>query len=158
MQPQRDFNKELLEDLDELKDELFASLKNVLREGTEVFKARGRPKREFNKFLEQKRKFYTDQMNRLLTMQSILEGQMKVENYLLKQKREDHGLSQTELAEKLGVSRQWIGHLEGGEMQKYTGKISKRLKLRVCEILGVSFEEAFPIDHMIEMLIKKSEN
>jgi transcriptional regulator with XRE-family HTH domain len=52
---------------------------------------------------------------------------------LLRQKRLDAGLQQTELADKLGVSQTWVSKYENGE---------RRLDLvqleAICEALGVS--------------------
>lgn len=143
IEKQRGSCKELLQDLDEARDELFASLKKSLRD------ARKLPGRLPDKFWKDKEKFYVGQIRRIYALKTIA---MDSRNFLLKRLREEHGLSQNDLAEKVEVSRQWIVHLEGGEV---TRTISKKVKLRICEFLEVSYEQLFPVEHLLEMLIKK---
>jgi len=104
------------------------------------------------KTLDHKRTFYGDMLSRFVVIKEIIQHPRKA-NLPLIRLREEKGLSQNELAEKVGVSRQWILHLEAGEA---TRRISKKVKLRVCEVLGISFEEAFPIEYLLEKLIKKA--
>ena len=59
-------------------------------------------------------------------------------NYAMKQARAQAGLSQQELADKLGVSRQTIYALEKG---KYNPSILLAFKL--SEYFGLSIEEIF---------------
>ncbi|GAI08271.1 unnamed protein product, partial [marine sediment metagenome] len=48
----------------------------------------------------------------------------------------------------------WYIYLEGGESYK----VSKKVKMQVCEVLETTYKEAFPIDHLLEALIKKGKN
>lgn len=149
IEKQKDFCKEILHDLDRVRDELFASLK---KEFKDTRKLSGRLP---DKFWNDKQKFYTEQMRRIYAMKALIKTRLDSTNLLLRKARIEHGLTQQALAEKAGVSRQWIVHLEAGEINRI---ISKKVKLRVCEVLGVSYKEAFPIDHLMETLIQKGIN
>ena len=151
METQRDFCNEILQDLNEARDELFSSLEMQLKDLSKF------PRGEwFDKQCDRLRTVYTAQMHRILAMEDAIQGRLNFENFLLKRARVEHGLSQTELAKKAGVSRQWISYLEAGEVHPARKeKVSKKLKLRVCEILEIKFENAFPVEHLLEMLIRK---
>ena len=59
-------------------------------------------------------------------------------NYTMKQARAQAGLSQQELAEKLGVSRQTINAIEKGD---YNPTI--RLCIGICRVLGLTLNDLF---------------
>ena len=59
-------------------------------------------------------------------------------NYAMKEARAKAGLSQQELAERLGVSRQTINAIEKGD---YNPTI--RLCIGVCHILGLTLNDLF---------------
>ena len=59
-------------------------------------------------------------------------------NYAMKQARSQAGLSQQELADKLGVSRQTINAIEKGD---YNPTI--RLCIGICRVLGVTLNDLF---------------
>ena len=59
-------------------------------------------------------------------------------NYAMKEARAQAGLSQQELAEKLGVSRQTINAIEKGD---YNPTI--RLCIGICRVLGKTLDELF---------------
>jgi len=103
------------------------------------------------KHLDQKRAFYKDILLRFTAMKELIQGS-RLPNFRLKRLREEHGLTQNDLAEKIGCSRQWIIHLEAGEINR---TISKKIKRRAAEALGVSFETLFPVEYLLEKLIKK---
>ena len=63
---------------------------------------------------------------------------MKMKNLKLKMARAEHDLSQAELAEKVGVSRQTIGLIELG---KYNPSLN--LCLAICHTLGKTLDELF---------------
>ena len=47
------------------------------------------------------------------------------------------GLSQKELAEKVGIDRHWLSSLEG----RNNANVSKKTAIKMAEVLGVSFFE-----------------
>jgi len=59
-------------------------------------------------------------------------------NYAMKQARTQAGLSQQELADKLGVSRQTINAIEKGD---YNPTI--RLCIGICRVLGLTLNDLF---------------
>ena len=59
-------------------------------------------------------------------------------NYAMKQARAQMGLSQQELAEKLGVSRQTINAIEKGD---YNPTI--KLCIGICRVLGLTPNDLF---------------
>ena len=59
-------------------------------------------------------------------------------NYAMKQARAQAGLSQQELADKLGVSRQTINAIEKGD---YNPTI--RLCIGICKVLGLTLNDLF---------------
>ena len=59
-------------------------------------------------------------------------------NYAMKQARAQMGLSQQELAEKLGVSRQTINAIEKGD---YNPTI--KLCIGICRVLGLTLNDLF---------------
>ncbi|MBQ3503990.1 MAG: helix-turn-helix transcriptional regulator [Oscillospiraceae bacterium] len=59
-------------------------------------------------------------------------------NYAMKQARSQAGLSQQELADKLGVSRQTINAIEKGD---YNPTI--RLCIGICRVLGLTLNDLF---------------
>ena len=59
-------------------------------------------------------------------------------NYAMKQARTEAGLSQQELAERLGVSRQTINAIEKGD---YNPTI--RLCIGICKVLGLTLNDLF---------------
>ena len=59
-------------------------------------------------------------------------------NYAMKEARAKAGLSQQELAEKLGVSRQTINAIEKGD---YNPTI--RLCIGICRVLGRTLDDLF---------------
>lgn len=63
---------------------------------------------------------------------------MIVKNIKLKMARVEHDLSQAELAERVGVSRQTIGLIELG---KYNPSLN--LCLAICHTLGKTLDELF---------------
>lgn len=63
---------------------------------------------------------------------------MKMKNLKLKMARAEYDLSQAELAEKVGVSRQTIGLIELG---KYNPSLN--LCLAICHTLGKTLDELF---------------
>lgn len=65
-------------------------------------------------------------------------------NYAMKQARSQAGLSQQELADKLGVSRQTINAIEKGD---YNPTI--KLCIGICRVLGLTLNDLFWDDHEI---------
>jgi len=63
---------------------------------------------------------------------------MTMKNIKLKMARVEHDLSQAELAEKVGVSRQTIGLIESG---KYNPSLN--LCLKICYVLDKTLDELF---------------
>lgn len=63
---------------------------------------------------------------------------MTMKNLKLKMARIEHDLSQAELAERVGVSRQTIGLIEQG---KYNPSLN--LCLAICYALGKTLDELF---------------
>lgn len=59
-------------------------------------------------------------------------------NYTMKQARAQAGLSQQELADKLGVSRQTINAIEKGD---YNPTI--KLCIGICRVLGLTLNDLF---------------
>ena len=59
-------------------------------------------------------------------------------NYAMKQARTQAGLSQQELAERLGVSRQTINAIEKGD---YNPTI--KLCIGICRVLGLTLNDLF---------------
>ncbi|MBR3311782.1 MAG: helix-turn-helix transcriptional regulator [Solobacterium sp.] len=59
-------------------------------------------------------------------------------NLKMKFKRIEIGLSQTELAEKAGVTRQTIGLIEAGDFNP-----SIKLCISICKALGVTLNDIF---------------
>ena len=59
-------------------------------------------------------------------------------NLAMKQARTEAGLSQQELADKLGVSRQTINAIEKGD---YNPTI--RLCIGICKVLGLTLNDLF---------------
>ena len=59
-------------------------------------------------------------------------------NYAMKEARAKAGLSQQELAEKLGVSRQTINAIEKGD---YNPTI--KLCIGICRVLGLTLNDLF---------------
>ena len=59
-------------------------------------------------------------------------------NYAMKEARGKAGLSQQELAEKLGVSRQTINAIEKGD---YNPTI--KLCIGICRVLGLTLNDLF---------------
>ena len=59
-------------------------------------------------------------------------------NYAMKDARAQAGLSQQELAERLGVSRQTINAIEKGDYNP-----SIRLCIGICRVLGVTLNDLF---------------
>ncbi len=59
-------------------------------------------------------------------------------NLKLKFKRIELNMSQTELAEKAGVTRQTIGLIEAGEFNP-----SLKLCIAICKALGVTLDDIF---------------
>ena len=59
-------------------------------------------------------------------------------NYAMKEARTKAGLSQQELAERLGVSRQTINAIEKGD---YNPTI--RLCIGICRVLGLTLNDLF---------------
>ena len=59
-------------------------------------------------------------------------------NYAMKEARTKAGLSQQELAERLGVSRQTVNAIEKGD---YNPTI--RLCIGICQVLGVTLNDLF---------------
>ena len=143
IEKQRESFKDLAASIDKTEEEITHLLMTV----HECYKAGKVTK----KHLDHKRAFYKDILIRFTAIKEIIQNP-RLPNFRLKRLREEHGLSQNDLAERVGVSRQWIVHLEAGEI---TRTISKKVKLRVCKILGVSFKEIFPVEYLLEKLIKK---
>lgn len=59
-------------------------------------------------------------------------------NYAMKQARAEKGLSQQELADRLGVSRQTINAIEKGD---YNPTI--KLCIGICRVLGLTLNDLF---------------
>lgn len=59
-------------------------------------------------------------------------------NFAMKQARTEKGLSQQELADRLGVSRQTVNAIEKGD---YNPTI--RLCVGICRVLGVTLNDLF---------------
>ena len=54
----------------------------------------------------------------------------------IREAREKKGLSQEEVAELVGVSRSYYGHIEAGIREIYLGKA-----LKICHVLGLSMHD-----------------
>ena len=65
-------------------------------------------------------------------------GGALMRNLKMKFKRIEIGLSQTELAEKAGVTRQTIGLIEAGDFNP-----SIKLCISICKALGVTLNDIF---------------
>ncbi len=63
---------------------------------------------------------------------------MRVKNLKVKFRRIECGLSQTELAQKAGVTRQTIGLIESGDFNP-----SIKLCVAICKALGVTLNDLF---------------
>lgn len=63
-----------------------------------------------------------------------------IRNHVRRYRRQAHGMTQQELAERLGVSRQTIISIERGRYNPSVG-----LALRLAETLGVSVETLFEL-------------
>ena len=61
-----------------------------------------------------------------------------MKNDKIKQKRQQLGMSQTDLAKSAGVTRQTIGLIEAGEFNP-----SIKLCLAICHALGATLDELF---------------
>ena len=61
-----------------------------------------------------------------------------MKNMKMKFRRRDLGMSQTELAEKAGVTRQTIGLIEAGDFNP-----SLNLCIAICVALGVTLNDLF---------------
>lgn len=59
-------------------------------------------------------------------------------NFAMKQARSQAGLSQQELADRLGVSRQTINAVEKGDYNP-----TVRLCIGICRVLGVTLNDLF---------------
>jgi len=66
-------------------------------------------------------------------------------NYAMKQARTQAGLSQQELADRLGVSRQTINAIEKGD---YNPTI--RLCVGICRVLGLTLNDLFWDEELFE--------
>ena len=53
---------------------------------------------------------------------------------LLRQRRQELGLSQAQLAERIGTSRQWVGKVEAGREGSELGLVLKALKALQLEV------------------------
>ena len=71
-------------------------------------------------------------------------------NFAMKDARTNTGLSQQELADKLGVSRQTINAIEKGD---YNPTI--KLCVGICRVLGVTLNDLFWNDGELEKFEKK---
>ena len=71
-------------------------------------------------------------------------------NIAMKEARANAGLSQQELADKLGVSRQTINAIEKGD---YNPTI--KLCVGICRVLGVTLNDLFWNDGELEKFEKK---
>ena len=71
-------------------------------------------------------------------------------NFAMKDARAKAGLSQQELADKLGVSRQTINAIEKGD---YNPTI--KLCVGICRILGLTLNDLFWNEEQIEIFEKK---
>ena len=58
---------------------------------------------------------------------------------LLREQRQKAGLAQAELAQRIGVSRQWLVEVEGGKPRAEIG-----LVLRALNVLNISLEVGAP--------------
>ncbi|WP_424555398.1 helix-turn-helix transcriptional regulator [Streptococcus agalactiae] len=58
----------------------------------------------------------------------------------LKQVREDHGMTQQELADQIGVRRETIGHLENNRYNP-----SLEMALKIVKIFDLQIEEVFQL-------------
>ena len=71
-------------------------------------------------------------------------------NYAMKDARTKAGLSQQELADKLGVSRQTINAIEKGD---YNPTI--KLCVGICRVLGLTLNDLFWNEESIDIFEKK---
>ena len=71
-------------------------------------------------------------------------------NFAMKDARSKAGLSQQELADKLGVSRQTINAIEKGD---YNPTI--KLCVGICRVLGLTLNDLFWNEDVIENFEKK---
>ena len=71
-------------------------------------------------------------------------------NFAMKDARTKAGLSQQELADKLGVSRQTINAIEKGD---YNPTI--KLCVGICRILGLTLNDLFWNEETVEIFEKK---
>ena len=65
----------------------------------------------------------------------------EVRNHVRRHRRQLHDMTQQELADRVGVTRQTILSIEGGRYNPSVG-----LALRVAEVFGVTVEELFEIE------------
>lgn len=65
----------------------------------------------------------------------------QVRNHVRRHRRQLHDMTQQELAERVGVTRQTILSIEGGRYNPSVG-----LALRIAETFGVPVEALFEID------------
>jgi len=144
-QEKQDAIKGVIESIDKTEKEII----HLLLDYQEGFK-KGKITR---KFFEHKKEFYQDFLLRFDAMKELFRSPRKP-NLRLKRLREKRGLSKARLAEKAGISRAWYSYLEAGEIYK----VSRKVKERVCVILETTYKEAFPVEHLMETLIKKGIN
>ena len=71
-------------------------------------------------------------------------------NFAMKDARTKAGLSQQELADKLGVSRQTINAIEKGD---YNPTI--KLCVGICRVLGLTLNDLFWNEETVEIFEKK---
>jgi len=64
-----------------------------------------------------------------------------VRNHVRRHRRQQHDMTQQELADRVGVTRQTILAIERGSYNPSVG-----LALRLAEVFGVSVEELFELD------------
>lgn len=64
---------------------------------------------------------------------------------LVRDQRRQRGWSQTELAEKVGVSRLWVGHLEKGKESVEAGLVLRTLQALDLS-LGVTPQQSMDFD------------
>ncbi len=62
-------------------------------------------------------------------------------NEKIKQLRNENGISQIELAKKLNISRQALGHYENGDRQ-----VSLELAKKICIIFDITADELLEMD------------
>ena len=71
-------------------------------------------------------------------------------NFAMKDARTRAGLSQQELADKLGVSRQTVNAIEKGD---YNPTI--KLCIGICRVLGLTLNDLFWNEDLVEKIEKK---